>query len=656
MNREKKFKYLLAIYAALITFFIYIPSLKNEFVNWDDGYYIFKNPYIHSLNFIFFKWAFFSFYLSNWHPLTWVTHAIDYALWGLIPVGHHLINNILHGLNTFLVVLLIEQLLDSSRKIQTSEGNFKGVFSDNGILVAAGVTGLLFGLHPIHVESVAWVSERKDVLCALFFLISIITYIKYVNILDNELNQTKLVSRVFNKQYLFTFGFFFLALLSKPMAVTLPVVLLILDWYPFRRFKKGRPSYVLMEKLPFLLLALGSAFITIQAQFLGESVRSYTEVPLSPRMLIGLNALTGYLSKMIYPVNLSPFYPYPQNINMVTLLSYRYLVPLLLVIGITIICVIFLKRQKLWSAAWAYYIVTILPVLGIIQVGNQAMADRYTYLPSIGPFFLIGLSAAWFTDRWLTNGRLVTVKKLLSLFIAVLLFGALSYATIRQTRVWGNDETLWSKVISIYPGNLLAYYNRGVYCRDSKQYEKAIYDFIRVIKLKPDFAEAHINLGMTYGLQGELDKAIEHLEIAIKIKPDYPEPHYNLGLVYLKKGSLDAAIRHFNTALKLNPYYAEAQNNLGVALLNNKLFDTAIKHFEKALNIKPDYPEAYNNLGFAYDLQGNIDEAIANYTKALQLNPGYAKAHLNLSNAYRRKGMLSKAEDHLRISRLLTVD
>ncbi len=304
-----------------MTFIVYLAALQNEFVEWDDSQYVFENLHIRSFDLDFFKWAFFDFYAANWHPLTWISHALDYAVWGLNPMGHHLTNNILHAVNTFLVVLLVVRLLTSRQAVKLTSshmssapadppeaGNSRFTIHDSRFaLIAAGVTGLLFGLHPIHVESVAWVAERKDLLCALFYLLSIMAYVSYR-------------SYTTNKSYILSLFFFILALLSKPMAVSLPVVLLILDWYPFGRIqslKTFRDSFV--DKIPFIALSIVSSILTVLAQRAEGAVTAIEAIPLSTRMLVASKSLIAYLWKMLMPMHLIPYYPYPNDASLFSL-------------------------------------------------------------------------------------------------------------------------------------------------------------------------------------------------------------------------------------------------------------------------------------------------------------------------------------------------
>ncbi len=367
--KRQNVKYALAGLISLTTFVVYLSSLQNAFVLWDDEYYVLENPHIRSFDLNFFKWAFFDFYAANWHPLTWISHALDYAVWGLDPMGHHLTNNILHAVNTFLVVLLVVRLLASRQadKLTSSPGtsvsaeppgadNSRFTIHDSRFaLIAAGVTGLLFGLHPIHVESVAWVAERKDLLCALFYLLCIMEYARYADsttppspsYLFSPANPPECGKKKWQRRwrYLSALSFFILALLSKPMAVTLPFVLLILDWYPLQRIISLRTfKTAFIEKLPFIALSISSSILTILAQKAGGTIATIEAIPLSTRMLVAAKSLVAYIWKMIVPVHLLPYYPYPKD---AALFSVDYISAIALTVAISAVCIVMAKKQKL---------------------------------------------------------------------------------------------------------------------------------------------------------------------------------------------------------------------------------------------------------------------------------------------------------------------
>ena len=514
-----KYTYYLAATLAILTFLVYLPALRNEFVNWDDGPYVFANPHIRSMDGNFFKWAFLEFHIMNWHPLTWISHALDYALWGLNPLGHHLTNIMLHALNTFVVVVVAMKLLEAFKERSSRSG--QSFLSNNrALLIAAGIAGLLFGLHPVHVESVAWVAERKDLLCALFFLMSVMTYVKYAGSRQSEgeaKDETGGKNFLTNRQYLLSLGFFVLALMSKPMAVTLPAVLLILDWNPFNRIRSLKTFWAAsVEKLPFLALSLISSVLTVFAQRSGGALELMEIVPLSTRLLVAVHSLIAYLGKMLWPLDLIPFYPYPRTVS---LLSPEYFGVVALVIGITIFCVVKAKKkQTVWLSVWSYYCVTLAPVLGIIQVGGQAMADRYTYLPSLGPFLLMGLGAAWVWGKIETSW-----KRGLIATAAFMVFLSLSFMTFQQIGRWKNDVDLWNYVIEQEGHDVLfAYFKRGQAFALRGQYEKAIEDYNTVISLNvEEYSKAYIERGLTYLQAGQADLAVADLKKACSLGDNF---------------------------------------------------------------------------------------------------------------------------------------
>jgi hypothetical protein len=516
MIRENRVKYYLAVLLSLATFLVYLPTLRNGFVWWDDNDYIFENPHIRSFDVPFLKWAFFNFYAANWHPLTWLSHATDYAIWGLNPLGHHLMNVILHALNTFLVVITIIKLVESSKKTATTHGQSASYLSNRSILITAGITGLLFGLHPLHVESVAWVSERKDLLCAMFFLLSIMAYTKYVSAVRDKVVRHNSASQFSDKRYLLTIGFFALALLSKPMAISLPFVLLILDWYPFRRMQSLKTFHkVFVEKLPFFVLSIFSSVITVLAQKSSGAVASIREVGLSMRLLVAAKSIVVYLWKIILPFSLIPFYPYQKNIS---ILSPQYFSALVIVICITATCIIVAKKDKLWLSVWAYYIVTLFPVLGIVQVGEQSMADRYTYLTSLAPFLLIGLLVTRVSRKPDSMRKWSRTFKFLGILAVIFALVAMSYLTSEQIGIWRDSITLWTYVIEKEPGKVpRAYKIRGTAFYDNGQFDKAIKDYTEAIALDKKDSKMFINRGLAYLKVGQVDLAMHDFAKACEL-------------------------------------------------------------------------------------------------------------------------------------------
>jgi Tfp pilus assembly protein PilF len=612
--KKRRRRFYLAGFVSLAAFIVYLSSLRNKFIVWDDDRYIFENSHIHALNPAFFRWAFFDFYAGNWHPLTWISHALDYAVWGLNPLGHHLTNIILHAVNTFVVVLLAARLLEVGASPKGEEYNpthpplslrgGEGGVTPKGVLIAAVTTGLLFGLHPLHVESVAWVSERKDLLCALFFLLSVMMYVRYAGRSGpawppgegqphrdaptrndpGQAGMTRSGPQFLNRDYLLALVFFILALMSKPMAVTLPLVLLVLDWYPFERVSSLRTfRTALVEKLPFIGLSLASAVLTVFAQRAGGTIRSTQFAPLSTRVLVGFKSLITYLWKMVWPMNLVPFYPYPKNAS---LLSIEYLSSIVLVLGITVACIILARKRKLWLSAWGYYVITLLPVLGIVQVGLQSMADRYTYLPSLGPFLLVGITAAWVWARLERFGKKGLAARAVAFAVSVCVVVSLSYMTFRQTGIWRNSIVFWSYVIEKEPGRVpLAYNNRGVAYKNMGLLNNAIADFDRAIALDPLEYKAYNNRGVLYKDMGLLDMAIGDYDKAIQIMPDRAGTYISRGIAYSLMGRNDRALKDFDKAIFLSSDNYEAYLNRGAFYFSVGDYSHAVSDFQRACEL-----------------------------------------------------------------------
>jgi tetratricopeptide (TPR) repeat protein len=582
----QKDKYIIAVTIAFATVLLYLPSLRNGFVGvWDDNINIVENPHIRSLDANFFRWAFLDFHGSNWHPLTWISLAVDYAFWGLNPLGYHLTNIILHGLNTLMVVFLIVKLLEAARG-RTAKPEFMAFLSDRVILFIGGATGFLFGIHPVHVESVAWAAERKDVLCALFFLLSVMMYANAVRRMGMKPAPIALLPAFF---------FFILALLSKPMAVTLPVVLLILDWYPFNRIRSFKTLWAAsIEKLPFIALSLASSIITILAQRSGDSIASLDFMPVSSRLLVAVRSLIAYLGKMLLPLNLVPFYPYPRQ---AVLFSFEYLAVLILMLGITACALVAAKRHPVLLAAWGYYVVTLIPVLGIVQVGNQSMADRYLYLPSIGPFLVGGIGIAWTAEKVTAAHRRGTMRLLACSLLALCLFFPLSFITVKQTGKWKNGFTLWDYTIATGIESAVAYNNRGLSLKEMDQRGNAIADFERAIALDPQNYFAYNNLGVIYGKDGQYPRSIEY----------------------------------FLKAIAINPKHADSYCNLGLSYFNMKQEDKALENYNKAIELKQDFDAAILNRGNLYFILGRRELALADYRKACHLGNSRACEVLNLA-------------------------
>lgn len=495
LTRDNQTNYLhfrlAALLVATITFIVYIPAIQNGFVRWDDHLYVSENRNIISIGLSFLRWNITAVVASLWHPMTMFSLALDYAFWGPNPFGYHLTNILFHSLNTLLVFILTVRLMKL-----TNIGKTK-------VLIIGGITAFLFGIHPTHVESVAWISERKDVLCAFFFLMAVIKYLEYIYAKERKTGYAC---------YILTVLFFVLSLMSKPMAVTFPAVLLIIDFYLSRRpFRRD----VLLEKLPFFLLSLIASLITIYVQ--GSALMTLEKYPLSSRISTSMESYLFYIIKMLFPYNLAPFYPYSFSEGLFTT---RFFTCFLIFISITGFCIWKFKREKGYLSIWLYYIITLLPAIGIIKVGGAAAADRYIYLPSIGMFIGFGVGVA------VLYGRLRHNKRVGLIFIMVIIASLFTVGTTRQIPIWRGSITLWTHQIKLYPSNSLAYINRGVAFSAENDIWKAMADYGKAIDLNPGSYEAYVNRANIYFSLGNYQQALDDIDSAIKISPDNADFYY----------------------------------------------------------------------------------------------------------------------------------
>ena len=596
MMKRVSVGYVIALLISLATLAVYLPALHNGFVNWDDPHYVLNNTHIRSLDLAFVRWAFFDASTIYWHPLTWISHALDYAFWGLNPFGHHLTSIVLHAINTFIVVCLTIRLL----RILQARGN--PFFSnERAVLIAGGVVGVLFGLHPVHVESVAWAAERKDLLYSLFYLLSVMSYANYACCQEESGSKDACYKA---SRYLLALALLFLSLSSKPMAVTLPAVLLLLDWYFFKRLRSlGRVAGVVLEKVPFLALSLIVSVVTFMAQNKLGAVASLESTPVESRVLVACKSLMMYLVEIIAPVKLLPLYYYPKTVS---ILMAQFFIPLALVAGITAASVLTAGKRPAWLAAWGYFVVSLLPVVGLIQSGPQSMADRFSYLPSLGPFFLMGAGTAWIWSRV----SAIPIAKYITAAVAAVLAVSLSILTVKQIAIWHDGITLWNRTINGQSAQFSEpYYLRGITYGDKGDYSSAIKDYTTAITLEPSYGSAYINRGVAFLETGETDRAIEDFNTAIRLKATLSESYTNRGNAFYKKGELNRAIEDYTVAISLEP-----------ALY-----------------------QAYLNRGNVYKVRGDLERSLADYTRALSLNPAFAKGYIVRGDLYLTKGSVELA-------------
>jgi tetratricopeptide (TPR) repeat protein len=524
-----------ALSVALLVVIVYCPVLRNGFVGWDDDIYVYQNPRLRSLTLPALLGTFTSVHASgNWHPLTELSHAADCALWGMNAKGHHLTSLLLHGLNAGLVVALAFALA----RARSAERHARTI-------VAAIAAGLLWGLHPLRVESAAWVSERKDLLCASFYLVALLCYLRYAREIGGEPAHKK-------RFYLGALACFLLALLSKPMAVSLPLVLLVLDAYPMERFGRGRPWRLFAEKLPFLALAAASAVITLKAQRAGGAFRALHGLPLGTKLLVAARAMVSYLGKTLWPSDLLPLYSYPQNVSWA---SWRFGVPLLVLALLVAACVWLARRNGAWLATFLCYLIALLPAIGIVQVGPQAMADRYTYLPAIALSILAGAGFGILWEKAAVLGQGTAL--VLAMALAT---GILASLSIRQMAIWHDSETLWTQAIRHEPWNTEAYNNRASYYFDQGDYPSALADYNAALSFAPQVTQAHAtkrrsayfnDRAITYVRLGKMAEAIADASEAIRLRPEHSDYYQNRSNMYRQLGMTEAAADDWRQAQAL---------------------------------------------------------------------------------------------------------
>jgi protein O-mannosyl-transferase len=579
---------------AAITFAVFGQTLHHEFIDFDDTDYVYDNPVVtQGLTLKGIVWAF-SFRASNWHPLTWLSHMLDCQLYGLNPSGHHLTNVLLHTATVIALFLVLRQM--------------------TGAWWRSAFVAAVFAIHPLRVESVAWVAERKDVLSGLFFMLTIGAYVRYAR-------QAWSWGRYGLLLLLYAMG-----LMCKPMLVTLPLVLLLLDYWPLQRLEAGKLSGLVLEKLPLLALSAGSCVATLLAQH--KALQSVESFSLPARLGNALVTCMVYLSQMVWPTGLAVFYPYPQG----GLPAWEVALAGMLLIGLSTVAFRQRHQQPWLLMGWIWYLVMLLPVVGIIQVGGQAHADRYTYLPQIGVYVAV---------TWLVAQRRVSPAALGSLMTGVLV--VLMVCAWKQTAYWRNNETLWPHTIACTTDNEMAHYNLGFALDQKGNVDGAIAQYEEALQIRPAYGAAHNNLGLALLGRGKVDEAIPHFQRALQLGPNYVEPCINLGNAFLQLGKVDDAIAQYQQAVQLKPDYATGYNNLGDALLQKGKVAEATAQYEKTLEIDPAYAEADYSLGNILLQQGKVDEAITHFEKALQSRPDYAKACNNLGNALVQKGNVKEA-------------
>lgn len=575
----------------VVTVLAYLPALENGFTNWDDNSYVLENPLIRNLDWETCKALFVGpdkFFMGNFHPLTMLSLALDYQIAGFEPWIYHLTNLLLHLLSTALVFFLVHRMFSN-------------------VTLALIVAGL-FGVHPIHVESVVWVSERKDVLYTTFYLAALLAYVRY---LDEQRPRF----------YLLALFLFVSSLLAKGQAVALSVTLVAIDLFRERPLLDRK---VILEKAPFFALSLGFGIVAIVAQQQSGAVAEGSTFDVSERLLFACYGFVQYLIKLLAPTDLAAIYPYPARIEGGLPLSFWfYPLPALAILAGFVLAV---RRSKPVAFALAFFIINIFLVLQLLPVGNAIMADRYAYVPSIGFFLLIALGYRFAVQHRASMQTPLSVT--LVVYLSVLAFG-----THAQSQVWYSSITLWNDVITKYPGAVSAWNNRGAIRRKNKNFKGAIADYNQALRVDPEHAKAYNNRGACKFHLKDYTGAIADYDQAIRLKPGYTKAYRNRSNAHFYLGNFEQAIADLNVVLQHRPNDANALFNRGVNNLRLGRFTSAAADFKRAIERNPGNDKAYFYVALALERAGNLQAAVAAYDKAIKLKP-------RASELYFRRGLI----------------
>lgn len=580
-----------------ITIFAFFPSLSNGFTNWDDTAYVTDNLLIRSLSVENLTKMFTTFQLGFYHPLTLLSYACEYRFFGPHPLAYHATNLLLHLMNTLLVYRLIYLL--------------------SGKQLAAFVTALLFAVHPLHVESVAWISERKDVLSAAFILAALIAYVRYRG------KETR-------GAYLLTLTVFTCSFLAKPMAVAIPLVLLLFDYLMGRKFDRK----MILEKIPFLAIAVFFAIFAFLAQEKFGAVKHETSFISWNNISVACYGFLFYIGKLLLPLKLSCIYPYPAKTG--GLYPFSIVISPLIVIVLTIGMLFAGRYSKKITFGYFFFLITLAPVLQLVPVSLSMTADRYTYLPAVGLFYIAGEGCSYLWERFRRRRVVLMVAGLAAA-------GMLAGLTSQRCRVWENSVTLWNDVLAKYPRVPSAYNNRGYAAAGTGDLAQAIADYTEAIAIDPDYAEAYSNRGNAYGAAGDFDRAIADYNEAIRILPTYAAAYTNRGHAYAAKKDLELAIADYDRSLSIDPHNAVTYNNRAFIHLLKGDPDQAIADCNEAIKRDPYYAKAFNNRGLAYSAKGDFDHALADFSETLRFQPYFAQTYYHRAMVYFAQGKYHEA-------------
>ena len=584
---------------AVATCVTFLPVLWNEFVDWDDFDNLVNNPRYRGLGPDQLRWMFTTFHMGPYQPLSWMTYGLDYLIWGMNPTGYHLTNLILHAANGVFFYFIGRRLIALAQLIPGDERSWQ-------LDVSAAFAALMFAIHPLRVESVAWATERRDVVSGFFFIATIYCYLR-----ASEPGASRrwlggaLVAYV-------------LSLLGKATAITLPVILLILDIYPLRRFTNGSRSWwapaqrrVLLEKIPFAIPAVAFAVIAFIGQQQSSAVKSLGNYGIDSRLAQAFYGASFYLWKTLVPLRLSPLYeilprfsPWDSSI----------LAGGASTVLVTVMLFLIRKRWPAGLACWAYFVVTLGPVLGIVSTGPQLVAERYSYLACMSWAVLAGGILFYFLRHSAPKVNVLAVTTVATVILVVL-----AALTWQQATVWQNTRTLWNHVLSLDPNSSIAHYNLARFLAKQGNQAEAIAHYRAALAIRPDDADTHNNLGLLLAIRGESRASLEEFQRAVQINPNYAKGFFNLGRLYARQGQLEKSLENFRQALKLSPDEAEIYLGLGNVLARQGQPDEAVATFRQAVKLKPDFAEAHITLARALTAQGKKNEAEEHYQIALRL-------------------------------------
>ncbi len=593
-----------------LSLLIYFPVARHGFIGFDDPQYVVENRHVNTgVTAENIAWAFRSGEEGNWHPLTWVSHMIDVELFGLAPGAHHLTNVALHMLASVLLFVLLVGLTGAGYR---------------SALVAA-----LFAVHPMHVESVAWIAERKDVLSACFWTATLIAYTAYAR-------------RPGLGRYLAVVGLFAAGLMSKPMVVTLPCVLLLIDVWPLGRitptFRLQAWWPLVREKLPLFAMTAAASAVTFVVQQQSGAVRSLDALSIGDRLKTAVVGYQTYVSRLVWPHDMAVLYPFPEAIPL-----WHVLTALGGLALITALAIRAARTRPWFPVGWFWFLGTLVPVSGIVQVGSQPVADRFTYIPYTGLFIVL----VWFAAERI-DGRPALSRLAWPAAFAVLL--AFTVSASRQVGYWRDGITLWTHTLAVTERNYRAHSALGFAYSEAGLSEAAVKEYEAALAIRPNYAEALTNLGAIRLEQGDLAAAAAHLSAALAVSPDFVEAMANLGTVRAREGRLDEAIRLFERARDLDPESALVLNGVGYALALDGRLDEAAASIREAIRLAPGMADAYGNLGLVLGDQGRRDEAIAAFRQSIALEPGHARSHYGLGSVLDDSGRPDEALAELRVA------